>query len=110
MTVLSLIGYTLAGTGTALIGIAAVGLIRLPDAYNRANAVAKAAALGVVGVLLGVLALSPTPFNGVMLVVGAVMQLLTTPFAAYALGRAAHRSGAPRAPSTHHDDLLDHRT
>ncbi|MEU7566462.1 cation:proton antiporter [Streptomyces fradiae] len=105
MTAQSVLGYTLAGTGTALIVIAALGMIRLPDAYNRANAVAKAAALGVVCVLLGVLVLDPDPFTAVVLTAGAAAQLLTTPFAAYAVGRGAYRSNTPAAPSTRRDDL-----
>jgi multicomponent Na+:H+ antiporter subunit G len=92
------LGYALAATGTALIAIAALGLLRLPDPYNRANAVAKAAALGVVGVLLGAAALMPD--QAVTLALGAVLQLLTMPFGSYAVGRAVHRSTRRRASST----------
>lgn len=105
MSVPELIGHTLAATGTVLMAISAVGLVRLPDVYNRANAVAKAAALGVVCVLLGTAFLVPGPLTTVLLVLGVVLQLLTTPFGAYAAGRAAYRSGAPLAPGTHRDDL-----
>ncbi|MBB1244152.1 monovalent cation/H(+) antiporter subunit G [Streptomyces durbertensis] len=107
MTAQTLVGYLLAGLGTALIAVAGVALVRLPDTYNRANAVTKAAALGVVCVLLGVLVLRPTPFAALALGVGVLMQLLTTPFAAYAVARAAHRSGAPLAPATYRDDLAE---
>ncbi|MFP8963086.1 monovalent cation/H(+) antiporter subunit G [Streptomyces nanhaiensis] len=105
VTVLELLGHVLTTTGTALVAIAALGLIRLPDAYNRANAVAKAAALGVVCVLLGVLLLMPGVFTAVVLGLGVLLQLVTTPFAAYAVGRSAYRSGAPLARATHRDDL-----
>jgi multicomponent Na+:H+ antiporter subunit G len=105
MTAQDLLGHALTGTGTVLVAIAALGLVRLPDAYNRANAVAKAAALGVVCVLLGVLVLMPGVFTTAVLGLGAVLQLLTTPFGAYAVGRAAYRSGAPLARATHRDDL-----
>lgn len=105
MTAPELIGGALAVVGTTLITIAAVGLVRLPDAYNRANAVSKAAALGVVSVLLGVLLLMPTPATIAVLGLGALLQLITMPFGAYAVGRAAYRSGAPLAACTHRDDL-----
>lgn len=107
MTIQVLAGNALAAAGTGLVAIAALGLIRLPDAYNRANAVAKAAALGVICVLLGALTLMPNPTTATIIGLGIVLQLLTTPFGAYAVGRAAHRSGAPLATSTHRDDLGD---
>ncbi|MEU4888357.1 MULTISPECIES: monovalent cation/H(+) antiporter subunit G [Streptomyces] len=105
MTAPDLIGYILAGLGTALMAVAALGLVRLPDVYNRANAVAKAAALGVVCVLLGVVFLVPAPFTALLLLLGVLLQLITTPFGAYAAGRAAYRSSAPLARATHRDDL-----
>ncbi|GAA0938236.1 cation:proton antiporter [Actinocorallia libanotica] len=107
MTVLAVAGNVLAVMGTALIAIAAVGLIRLPDAYNRANATAKAAATGVVCVLLGALALMPEPATAWFLLLGVVLQLLTTPFGAYTVGHAAYRSGSPLDASTHRDDLRE---
>jgi multicomponent Na+:H+ antiporter subunit G len=107
MTVQALVGDALAVAGTALVAIAALGLVRLPDAYNRANAVAKAAALGVICVLLGALVLIPSPTTIATLGLGIILQLLTTPFGAYAVGRAAYRSGAPLAASTHRDAVID---
>ncbi|MFB9838124.1 monovalent cation/H(+) antiporter subunit G [Actinoallomurus acaciae] len=105
MTVPNLIGGALALVGTSLIAIAALGLARLPDAYNRANAVSKAATLGVVSVLLGVMLLMPAPDTVAVLGLGVLLQLLTMPFGAYAVGRAAYRSGTPLAACTHRDDL-----
>jgi len=95
MTAPEVTGDVLVSLGCALIAIAAVGLLRLPDAYNRANAVSKAAALGVVCVLLGALVLVLTPASAVILGLAVILQLLTTPFGAYAAARAAYRSSAP---------------
>lgn len=98
-------GEVLVLAGVALIATAAVGLLRLPDIYNRTNAVAKAAALGVSCVLAGVAFLMPS-FSTVVIVVLAILaQLFTAPIAGYAVGRAAYRSGAPLATITHRDDL-----
>jgi multicomponent Na+:H+ antiporter subunit G len=94
-------------TGTLLIMVAAVGLLRLPDAYNRANAVTKAASLGVACVLLGVLILVPSPATAVTLGPAILLQLFTAPIAGYATGHAAYRSGTPLAPATHRDELGD---
>jgi multicomponent Na+:H+ antiporter subunit G len=101
-------GSALAGLGTALIAVAGLGMVRLPDTYNRINAVTKAATLGVVCVLLGVMIIAPSLTSLTLLAVAILLQLLTTPFGSYAVGRAAHRTGSPLAPITHHDELHRH--
>jgi multicomponent Na+:H+ antiporter subunit G len=100
-----LVGGVLAATGTALVAIAGLGMLRLPDTYNRINAVTKAATLGVVGVLLGVMIIKPSATSVGLLTPAIILQLLTTPFGSYAVGRAAHRASSPLAPITHHDEL-----
>lgn len=105
MTALSALAYALTIVGTALIAVAAIGLIRLPDAYNRANAVAKAASLGMVCVLLGVLASRPGVTTAIILLLAMALQLFTAPIGGYAVGRCAYRSGAPLTPATHRDEL-----
>ncbi|NES12812.1 MULTISPECIES: monovalent cation/H(+) antiporter subunit G [Micromonospora] len=91
--------------GTGLVVVSAVGLVRLPDAYNRMNALAKAASLGAVGVLLGVLLLLPSPRNAVVLLLATGLQLFTAPLGGYALARAAYRAGTPLSPATWQDEL-----
>lgn len=105
MTVQSVAGNGFVLIGVLLVAAAAVGMLRLPDVYNRTNAVAKAAALAVSFVLLGVLILMPGPRVAVTLVLAIAAQLFTAPIAGYAVGRAARRSGAPLSPTTHRNDL-----
>ena len=93
--------------GAALIAISAVGLIRLPDVYNRMNSVAKAASLGLSLVLLGVGLLIPGWRTALVVVVAVALQLFTAPIGGYALARAAYRSGAPLASITRYDELGD---
>ncbi len=100
-------GGALIVLGTGLIAVAAIGMLRLPDVYNRANAVTKAASLGMVCVLLGVLVIVPGQAAFVTVAVAIVLQLFTVPIAGYALGGAAYRSGAPLDASTHHDELAE---
>jgi multicomponent Na+:H+ antiporter subunit G len=107
VTALTLLGDALVVLGTLLIAIATVGLVRLPDAYNRANATAKAAATGVVCVLLGALALMPVAEAFWFLLLGVALQLVTTPLGTYTVGHAAYRAGTALAPSTHRDDLYE---
>ncbi|MGY1609250.1 monovalent cation/H(+) antiporter subunit G [Geodermatophilus sp. SYSU D00700] len=100
MTAQTVLGDVFVGLGVALIGVAAVGLVRLPDVYNRANAVAKAAGLGLVSVLLGVAVLTPGVTAVTVLVIAIVLQLFTVPIAGHKIGEAAYRSGAPLVPDT----------
>lgn len=92
-----LVGAVLLLGGAGLIALAAVGLLRLPDAYHRVNAVAKAGSIGVVGVLLGVVCWTGEARTAIVLVPAMALQLFTAPLAGYATGRAAHRAGTPLA-------------
>ncbi len=105
MTAQTVVGDVFVALGVFLIGVAAVGLLRLPDVYNRANAVAKAASLGLVSVLFGVVVLTPGVTAVVVLLVAIALQLFTVPIAGYKIGEAAFLSGAPVATGTHCDDL-----
>jgi multicomponent Na+:H+ antiporter subunit G len=102
---LTVLGEIVAAAGVALIAAAAIGILRMPDVYNRINAVAKAAALGVSLVLAGVLLMMPSPLTAVVVVLAIAAQLFTAPIAGYAVGRAAYRSGAPLTSATYRDDL-----
>ena len=70
-----------------------VGLVRLPDVYNRIQASTKCVVLGTALILLGSMIWVGTAH---VLVKGAVCILfvmITSPTAAHALARAAYRSG-----------------
>lgn len=81
-----------------LIGIAfdffgVLGLLRLPDVYNRLQAATKCVTFGSAGVLFGAFIIKGfTPF-GFKALVGIIFIFLTAPVAAHAISRAAHRSG-----------------
>lgn len=105
MTALDLLGGLAVALGVGLVAAAGLGLLRLPDAYTRMSAVTKAASLGVVLVLLGALALSPSWNNAVKVLVAVVLQLVTAPAGGFAIGRAAYRARAPLSPKTGYDDL-----
>lgn len=91
--------------GVALIAIAGLGLLRLPDAYTRLNTATKAASLGIAAVLAGVALLLPGPANAVKLVLALVLQLMTAPVGAYAIARAAHHVRTPQWEGTRYDRL-----
>ncbi|MGN9765097.1 cation:proton antiporter [Micromonospora sp. SD12] len=93
--------------GTGLIAVSALGLLRLPDVYNRMNAVAKAASLGMVCVLAGVLVLVFDARSAVVVAVAVGLQLVSAPVGGYALAVASYRAGSPLAALTRYDDLAD---
>lgn len=99
------IGGAIVAAGVLLIASGAIGMLRLPDIYNRTNAVTKAAGLGIVALLVGVGVLLPEP--GVLLTLGVAvaLQLFTIPIASFAIGHAAYRSDVPSTPSTSREDV-----
>lgn len=107
MTAQALAAGVLITVGTLLIAVGALGMLRLPDVYNRTNAVTKAASLGIVALLVGVLIAIPSPATFVTVGAAIVLQLFTVPIAGFALGHAAYRSGASPTSSTHRDELSD---
>ncbi|TKJ18120.1 monovalent cation/H(+) antiporter subunit G [Blastococcus sp. CCUG 61487] len=100
MTAQEVVGDVFIALGVALIALAAIGLLRLPDVYNRANAVAKAAGLGMVLVLFGVVVLAPGVTPVITLLVAIALQLFTVPIASFKIGEAAYLTGAPIVPGT----------
>ncbi len=88
---LRVLGYFFVGVGSFFLLLASIGLIRMPDVYNRMQTSTKATTLGALSVLLGVgfLNLYWLPKS---LVIAAFI-LLTAPVGASALVRASYRSG-----------------
>ncbi len=70
-----------------------IGLIRLPDVYNRLQASTKCVTLGTCGILLGVFIKFGFTAAGVKAILCILFILLTSPVAAHALVRGAHKSG-----------------
>ena len=107
MSVQTVLGDVLLGLGVLLVVTAGIGLVRLPDVYNRTNAVAKAGGLGLVLVLLGVVVLDPGPTAVVVLLLAVALQLFTVPIAGFEIGQAARSSRAPFASGTRQPGLPD---
>jgi len=70
-----------------------IGLIRLPDVYNRLQATTKCVTLGTCSILLGTVLFKGFGPTGVKSLLAIVFLLLTSPVAAHALARGAHKSG-----------------
>jgi len=84
------------GIGLAFDLLGCIGLVRLPDVYNRAQAATKCVTLGTCMILLGVLLQGARLGSGPMIVKAilcAGFVLLTSPVGAHAVCRGAYLSG-----------------
>jgi len=93
-TLVTLVVTFLVALGVGFVGVAAIGLVRLPDLYTRAHATSKSDTLGT---LLGLAAVGVAFGGGQPTVKTAllfVFVLLTGPTAAHAITRAAYDRGA----------------
>ena len=70
-----------------------IGLVRLPDIYNRLHAAAKCVTMGTSLILFGCLVYKGISPIGVKAIICAVFIMMTSPTAAHALARGAHIFG-----------------
>jgi multicomponent Na+:H+ antiporter subunit G len=70
-----------------------LGLIRLPDVYNRLQAATKCVTMGTCSILFGSFLIVGWTAAGLKALLCIVFLLLTAPVAAHAIARGAHRSG-----------------
>lgn len=87
------LGIIIIGIGVVFNLFGCIGLLRLPDIYNRLQAATKCVTLGTCGILLGVFVYSGLNAVGIKALVGIVFIFLTSPTAAHALARGAHIFG-----------------
>jgi len=93
--------------GSLFLTVGTVGLIRLPDVYNRMHATSKATTLGAASVLLaGVVYYGPRG-AGLVSLVGIVFLFLTAPTGAHMISRAAQRMGVEFAGGARWPGRLD---
>ena len=83
-------GELLALVGTALMLLAAIGVVRFPDVLARMQALTKASTVGVVLVLLGGAVTLDHPNDVTTLLLAAALQLLTMPVAANLMSRSTY--------------------
>lgn len=91
--VLDIVGAVFIAIGALLNLIAAIGLVRLPDALGRMHAASKPQSLGMVVLCLGLGLILRSPAAAGMLTLAVGLQLMTTPVATHMMGRSAYRTG-----------------
>ncbi len=88
---MTLLGDLLLVIGALFLFLGALGLIRMPDVYNRIQAGTKAVTLGTLSILLGIALHQPQWWPKLLVV--ALLILLTNPVGSSTLARAFFRSG-----------------
>jgi len=92
-----LIAYVIMALGLAFDLLGCIGLVRLPDVYNRLQAGTKSVTLGTFLLLFGVVVKFGLGAMGWKALLCVFFIAMTSPTAAHAIARAAHRSGVPLA-------------
>lgn len=81
-----------------------VGILRLPDVYNRLHAITKTSFIGVLSIILsGIFFFGYSPLS-IKAVAIAIFLTITYPVAGHLLARAAYRTGVPTSDKTIHDE------
>lgn len=89
--ILNLAGAVLVLIGALFLLLAALGLVRMPDVFNRMQAGTKATTLGSMLVFLGFGLLAPEGWARLLLL--TVFIVLTNPLSSHALARSAIAQG-----------------
>lgn len=105
MNTLELIGAIITLIGALFILFAAIGLLRMPDIYNRIQAGTKASTLGSILTLLGVGIAHPGWLPKIILLI--IFVLISNPVSSHVLARAAHFAGIPLSRRTSVDMLQE---
>jgi len=87
------IGIVFIAVGLAFDFFGCLGLVRLPDVYNRLQAATKCVTLGTFSIMMGTFMIFGFTAIGIKALLCGIFLLLTSPAAAHALSRGAYLSG-----------------
>lgn len=88
-----IIGMTFIVIGLVFDLFGCLGLVRLPDVYNRLQASTKSVTLGTCGILFGLFLFKGFTAAGIKAILCILFIFVTAPVSAHALARGAHKSG-----------------
>jgi len=94
-TIRAALAAVLVVVGSFFLLVGTVGLLRLPDVYNRMHATSKATTLGAASMFLAGFVVFGPGGDGLTSLVGIVFLVLTAPTGAHLISQAAHRMGVP---------------
>ncbi|RBI61043.1 cation:proton antiporter [halophilic archaeon] len=79
--------------GSFFLTVGTIGLLRLPDVYNRLHATSKSTTLGAASLFLAGFVYYGGAGAGLTSLVGIAFLFLTAPTGAHMISRSAHRMG-----------------
>ncbi len=85
---MELFGALITLLGSIILLIAAIGLVRMPDVYNRLQVGTKASTMGTLLSLLGIAIIHPTWAGKLIILI--LFVLFTNPVSSHVLARASH--------------------
>jgi len=88
---MQIIGIIITAIGTIFLFLGSLGLLRLPDVYNRLQAGTKCTTLGAFLTIVGIGIMQPDWLPKTLVI--ALFILITNPISNHALGRASRKSG-----------------
>ena len=95
---MELAGSILALMGSLFFLLGSLGIIRMPDTYNRIQTGTKATSLGTILFLLGIGLIHPLWMGKIVILI--LFVFYTNPVSSHALARAALKAGIPLADAT----------
>lgn len=81
--------------GSFFLLVGTIGLLRLPDVYNRMHATSKATTIGAASMLLAGFVYYGPKGAGLTSLVGIVFLFITAPTGAHLISRSAQKMGVP---------------
>jgi len=87
------VGFTFIVIGIVFDFFGCLGLVRLPDVYNRLHSSIKCVTMGTCSILLGLFFYKGFTAAGIKSLLCIGFLLLTAPVSAHVLARSAHKSG-----------------
>lgn len=100
-----LIGSLVTLIGSIFIFLGSLGILRMPDLYNRLQAGTKASTLGTILSIAGVAIMNPAWAGKAFILISFV--IMTNPVSSHTLARAAHHIGIALSKKTVTDKLKE---
>lgn len=100
-----IIGSLITLIGSIFIFLGSLGIVRMPDSFNRMQAGTKASTLGTILTLVGLGIINPMWLGKVLILIMFV--IITNPVSSHTLARAAHHVGIKLSDKTVSDILAD---
>ena len=98
MEILPIIGAFITLAGSIFLLLGSIGLLRMPDCFNRIQAGTKASTLGTILSFLGILLIMPGWWGKLLILIISI--ILTNPVSSHVLARASHYIKVPLTKAT----------